>query len=155
VEILVLTVSDRASGGIYEDRSGPAVEAVVRTFLPDAVVRRLVVPDEPQAIRRAFGDNAGVDFILTTGGTGISPRDVTPEVTADWCERLIPGIAERLRIESYARTPNAILSRGTAGVRGMTIIINFPGSQQAAEFCAGIIGPVMKHMRAMIRGEGH
>jgi molybdopterin adenylyltransferase len=155
VTVTVLTISDRASRGIYEDRSGPEIEAVLRAELPRAEIRRDIVPDEPAEIEAAFRRHADADFILTNGGTGIGPRDVTPEVTAAWCERLLPGIAEALRARSLTETPMAMLSRGTAGLKGRTIIVNFPGSVKAARLGAQTLAPVMEHALEMLRGEGH
>ena len=153
--VTVLTISDRASRGVYEDRSGPEIEAVLRARLPAAVLRREIVPDEEPAIREAFGRHADADFILTTGGTGIGPRDVTPEATAAWCDRVLPGIAEALRASSLAETPMAMLSRGTAGLKGRTIVVNFPGSLKAARLGAETLAPVMEHALAMLAGGGH
>jgi molybdopterin adenylyltransferase len=153
--VTVLTISDRASRGIYEDRSGPAVEEVLRAGFSSAVVRREIVPDEPEQIRAAFGRHLDADFILTTGGTGIGPRDVTPEVTAAWCDRLLPGIAEALRARSLLETPTAMLSRGTAGLKGRTVIVNFPGSVNAARLGAETLAPVMEHVLDMLAGRGH
>ena len=153
--VTVLTISDRASRGIYEDRSGPEIEAVLRARLPGIEIRREIVADEKAEIEAAFGRHAQVDFILTTGGTGIGPRDVTPEVTASWCDRELAGIAEALRARSLAETPMAMLSRGTAGIKGRTIVVNFPGSVKAARLSAETLAPVMEHALAMLRGEGH
>jgi molybdopterin adenylyltransferase len=155
VTVTVLTISDRASRGQYEDLSGPEIEAVLRARFPQAEIRREIVPDEPEQIQAAFRRHAGSDFILTTGGTGIGPRDVTPEATASWCDRQLPGIAEALRSRSLAETPMAMLSRGTAGLKGRTIIVNFPGSAKAARLGAETLAPVMEHALAMLRGEGH
>jgi molybdopterin adenylyltransferase len=114
-----------------------------------------VVPDEAQAIVAAFQRNGQADFILTTGGTGISPRDVTPEATSNYCDRELPGIAEILRAESYKETPTAVLSRGYAGIKGNTIIVNFPGSVKAVRLCTQVLIPVMEHALSMLHGEGH
>ena len=97
MKILVLTISDRASDGVYEDRSGPAVEEVLRSGMPGADIERLVVPDDERRIERVFETHLDRDVIITTGGSGIGPRDVTPDVTARFCDALIPGIAEHLR----------------------------------------------------------
>ena len=153
--VAVITISDRASRGEYEDRSGPVIEKELAARFPGAEVRRLVVPDEPPAILAALQSFAGVDFILTTGGTGISARDVTPETTARFCDRELPGIAEALRAASLAETPAAMLSRGYAGLRGTTIVVNFPGSVKAVRLCMAVLGPVMEHALKMVRGEGH
>ena len=153
--VAVITISDRASRGEYQDLSGPEIEHEVRARYPSAAVTRTVVPDEPEAILAALQAHAEADFILTTGGTGLSPRDVTPEVTARFCEREVPGIAEMIRAQSYEETPAAMLSRGTAGLRGSTVVVNFPGSPKAVRLCMKILGPVMEHATRMIRAEGH
>lgn len=153
--VCVITISDRASRGQYEDRSGPEIVSILREALNDSEIRREVVPDEIQAISDAFDRHTDADFILTTGGTGISSRDVTPEATRSYCERELPGIAEILRAESYRETPTAVLSRGVAGIRGNTIIINFPGSVKAVRLCTGVLIPIMEHALSMLRGEGH
>jgi len=155
MKVVVLTISDRASQGIYEDLSGPAIERVLRNALPDIQVERSIVPDERLAILHAFAEASSYDVVLTTGGTGLSPRDVTPEATAEYCDRLVPGIAEMLRAQSWQQTPNAIFSRGTAGMKGKTLIVNFPGSVRAAEFCANILVPVLPHAVSMAEGQGH
>jgi len=155
VRVAVITISDRASRGEYEDLSGPEVAKEVLARLPNAEVSRRIVPDEPERIREALEECAGADFILTTGGTGISPRDVTPEVTRGFCEKELPGIAEALRAQSVGETPSAMLSRGFAGLRGKTIVINFPGSVKAVRLCVKVIAPVMEHALSMLRGEGH
>jgi len=155
VKVAVITISDRASRGEYKDLSGPEIEKAVMALFPDAEVTRRVVPDEPADIRAALEAETASDFILTTGGTGISPRDVTPEVTARFCQREIPGIAEMLRSRSAAETPAAALSRGYAGQRGGTVVVNFPGSVKAVQLCMNALGPVMAHAVKMLRGEGH
>jgi molybdenum cofactor synthesis domain-containing protein len=155
VKVAVITISDRASRGEYPDLSGPEIVLGVMAAFPGAEVTRRVVPDEEADIRAALEAAEGVDFILTTGGTGISPRDVTPEVTARFCEREIPGIAEMLRSRSYDETPAAVLSRGYAGQRGTTIVVNFPGSVKAVRLCMKVLVAVMGHAVKMLRAEGH
>ena len=155
MRVAVITVSDRASRREYADLSGPEIEKEVRARFPDAEVTRQVVADEPPDILAALELCAGADFILTTGGTGISPRDVTPEATMRFCQKELPGIAEALRAASLAETPSAMLSRGYAGLRGNTVVVNFPGSQKAVRLCMTVLGPVMEHTMRMLRGEGH
>jgi molybdopterin adenylyltransferase len=155
VRVAVLTISDRASRGEYEDLSGPEIEREVHSRYPSAEITRSVVPDEPDAILAGLREHEGVDFILTTGGTGLSPRDVTPEVTMRFCQKELPGIAEALRAASLAETPAAMLSRGYAGIRGSTIVVNFPGSPRAAKLCAGVLSPVMEHAIRMLKAQGH
>jgi len=155
VTVAVITISDRASSGQYEDLSGPEVERQVRALYPAAVVRRAVVADDQEAILAELRGHTDADFILTTGGTGLSPRDVTPEATRRFCEKEVPGIAEILRERSYADTPAAMLSRGIAGLHGTTLVVNFPGSPAAVRRCMEVLGPVMEHAMHMIRAEGH
>jgi molybdopterin adenylyltransferase len=157
VRVAVVTISDRASRGEYEDLSGPEIERLLKARFPEAVVPRRVVPDEPDAILAALEaeSGAGADVILTTGGTGLSARDVTPEATRRFCDREAPGIAEALRTLSYAETSAAMLSRGYAGLRGTCLVVNFPGSVKAVRRCLEVFGPVMEHALRMIRGEGH
>ena len=114
-----------------------------------------IVADEPDRIAEALNDAADADFVLTTGGPGIGPRDVTPEATIAFCHRLLPGIAEALRARSLAETPFAMLSRGVAGQRGRTIVVNLPGSVKAIRTCLDVIIPIMEHAVAMVQGGGH
>lgn len=155
MKIAVITVSDRASKGIYADLSGPAIARVMEEKLPGSSVSTEIVPDEGPAILAAFSRHADADWLLTTGGTGPAPRDVTPEATRAYCDREMPGIADYLRLESLRETPNAVFSRGVAGLRGTQYVVNFPGSQKAAAFCAGLLAPLMAHGTAMAKGEGH
>lgn len=153
--IAVVTVSDRAAAGAYEDLSGPAIAEVLRDALPGSEIEREIVPDEPPAILAAFAAHPRAEWILTTGGTGPSPRDRTPEATREFCDRSLPGIAEYLRARSLEQTPMAAFSRGEAGMRGTQFIVNFPGSERAARLCAAALAPLMAHGSAMARGEGH
>jgi len=155
VKVLVLTISDRASQGIYDDKSGPAIKEILIEKLPEVTVDCLIVPDEEKAIITAFTANNDKEVILTTGGTGIGPRDITPEVTQRYCDRIIPGISEYLRTESCRQTVNAVLSRGVSGVKDTTVIINLPGSVKGAAFCTELLIPVVQHAVKMVRGEGH
>ncbi|MGE4159447.1 MAG: molybdopterin adenylyltransferase [Planctomycetota bacterium] len=139
IRIGILTASDRASAGTYEDLSGPAIVDCLQDYLDGAfeTVRRLV-PDDFDAIEKGLLELCHHEhccLVLTTGGTGPAPRDVTPEVTTAVCEKLIPGFGERMRAVSIAKVPTAILSRQTAGVRGKTLIINLPGKPQAIREC--------------------
>lgn len=155
MRVSVITISDRAARGVYEDRSGPEIESLIAEYLPAAQIERSIVPDVREKIKAAFEDHAGADFILTTGGTGIGPRDLTPDVTESYCDRLLPGIAELLRSESYKETPQAMLSRGVAGIKGNTVIVNFPGSQKAVRLCTRLLVPIMEHAVDMMAGGGH
>jgi molybdopterin adenylyltransferase len=155
VKIAVVTVSDRASRGEYEDRSGAEIESVFSEAWPEAEIARIVVGDDREAIVSAFERSASADWIVTTGGTGPSPRDLTPEATRAWIDRELPGIAEALRSASLGETPYAVFSRGIAGMRGPQIVVNLPGSPAAARFCAAILAPILGHGVEMARGEGH
>ncbi len=156
MRVTVITVSDRASKGIYEDLSGPEITRIIEEAYPDARVNRVIVSDTPKEILKQLQKEASqVDIILTTGGTGISPRDNTPEITAQFCEKEVPGIAETLRSESLKETPMAMLSRGYAGMHKGTLIINFPGSLKAVRLCTKVVLPILPHAKAMFLGEGH
>jgi len=155
VNIAVITISDRASKGEYEDLSGPEIESGLHALLPEAKVTRRIVPDDADRIYATLAECSGADFILTTGGTGISPRDITPEVTQRYCDKELPGIAEALRAESLKETPSAMLSRAYAGMHGNTIVINFPGSVRAVRLCVKVVAPVLEHAMKMRAGEGH
>lgn len=150
---VVITVSDRAFAGDYEDASGPALAELLegRDY---RVAWRLVVPDEREAIegalRQAVADD--VALALTTGGTGFSPRDVTPEVTAAVCERMAPGIPEAMRAASMAITSRACLSREAAGICGRTLVVNLPGSPRAALENVGAVIEPIAHGLAILRG---
>ena len=155
MKVAVITISDRAYTGGYEDRSGPTITGLLTEAFPNASITTNIVPDEEDKIEEALHCHKDFDYIFTTGGTGIGPKDITPEITEGFCEKALPGIAETLRAQSYKETPNALLSRGFAGMRGKTIIVNFPGSVKAVQLCTNIMIPVMEHGIRMIRGEGH
>jgi molybdenum cofactor synthesis domain-containing protein len=155
LKIAVITVSDRAFNGEYPDRSGPEIKRIIESQLEDTRVTLTVVPDEKKLLKEKILSLMGVDYIITTGGTGISPRDVTPEVTREICDTELPGISEMLRRESYQETPFAVLSRGTSGIRENTIIVNFPGSLKAVQLCTRLMVPILEHGQAMIRGGKH
>lgn len=155
MKVAVITVSDRASRGEYEDLSGPEMESVFRALVPGIEIERTVVPDEKPAIVAALGRFVGFDWIFTTGGTGPAPRDVTPEATAAFIDRQAPGLAEYLRLESLKETSHAVFSRGIAGMRGTTYVVNAPGSVKAARLCATIFAPLLDHGVRMSNGTGH
>lgn len=149
----VLTVSDRSSKGLREDASGPALVKLLGEHGYD-VVGTKIVPDEKPEIEQALKDAAAKDIalVLTTGGTGFSPRDVTPEATMAVCERIAPGIPEAMRAASLAITPRACLSREAAGILSRTLIINLPGSPKAAvENISAVIDAVAHGLR-ILRG---
>lgn len=143
VRIGILTISDRASAGVYEDRSGQAIRETMQAYLlnPWEEEYRLI-PDEEALIRKTLEDLADktqCDLILTTGGTGPAARDVTPEATEQVCDKILPGFGEQMRRASLAFVPTAILSRQSAGIRGKTLIINLPGKPKAIRECLDAI----------------
>jgi molybdopterin adenylyltransferase len=149
----ILTVSDRSSAGTRPDASGPALEGFIATR-GWKVVRRHMVPDEIAAIKRTLVSWAGsgeVDLILTTGGTGFSPRDVTPEATLAVIERAAPGLAEAMRHASLRVTPHGMLSRSVCGIRGRCLIVNLPGSPKAATENLDVIISVLPHAIQLLR----
>lgn len=152
---IVITVSDRCYRGERKDEAGPAVQALLREAgyeLEEAVL----VPDEFLEIEAALHAAAAADAALcvTTGGTGLSPRDVTPEATLAVLEKRVPGIPEAMRAASLAKTPRAVLSRSEAGILGRTLIINLPGSPRAARENLEAVLPVLAHGLDILRGSG-
>ncbi|MEI7821988.1 MAG: molybdopterin adenylyltransferase [Verrucomicrobiota bacterium] len=142
-----ITLSDRASAGIYEDRSGPAIEQFFAAHLADEITwHRVLIPDERAEIEttlRLACDNEGCALVVTTGGTGPSPRDVTPEATRAVLERELPGFGEIMRVQSFAKVPTSILSRAVAGTRGTSLIVNLPGSPRAIGECLPLVLPAI------------
>ncbi len=155
LRVAILTVSDRSARGQRADRSGPALAQAVEARGWQVVATELV-PDDEEAIRQvllAWSQRAAVDLILTTGGTGFGPRDVTPEATRAVIEREAPGLAEAMRAASLRITPHAMLSRAVAGIRGRTLIVNLPGSPKAAVENLAVIAPVLPHAVHLLRGD--
>ena len=148
ITVGILTISDGGARGTRQDTSGETIRALVAQ-LPDATVSAsAIIPDErPQieATLRAWSDEQRLHLVITTGGTGFAPRDVTPEATRAVIEREAPGIAEAMRVESLRHTPFGMLSRGVAGIRGRTLIVNLPGSPKAVKECLEYILPVLPH----------
>jgi molybdenum cofactor synthesis domain-containing protein len=155
VRVGVLTVSDRSARGARADASGPALVAAVTAELPGTeIAETAIVPDEVEAIAATlvrWCDEARLDLILTTGGTGFAPRDVTPEATRAVLHREAPGLAEAMRAASLRVTPHAMLSRAAAGIRGRTLIINLPGSPKGAVENLRTVLPVLSHALELLR----
>jgi len=151
-----ITISDRASAGIYEDLSGPEIERLLREFLDGPLTFDVAtVPDETEQIAAAlrdFADTRNCDLIVTTGGTGITPRDVTPEATRAVLEKELPGFGEAMRMQSFAKVRTSILSRATAGTRGHSLIINLPGKPKAVAECLEILAPAIREALAHLQG---
>lgn len=149
----VLTVSDRSAAGLRDDASGPLLADLLQASGWQVVARR-VVPDDSAAIEGALTDLAdlAIALVLTTGGTGLSPRDVTPDATRAVGDREIAGIAEAIRAAGLDETPHAMLSRATAAIRGRTLIVNLPGSPRGAESGFRILAPVLEHAVRLVAG---
>ena len=149
----VITVSDRAAGGTYEDKSGPAVIHLLKEHSYQ-VAKAIIIPDEKNKIKNTLVAecDTGVHLVITTGGTGFSPRDITPEATKEVIEREAPGIAEYMRQKSMEITPRGMLSRGVAGIRGTSLIINLPGSSKGATKNLSFILPHLRHGLDMLNG---
>lgn len=157
IKAAILTVSDSCAQGKRTDTSGQTIKQMLEDSEFE-VVEKAVVPDDHHAITEAltrYSDQKGIEIVLTTGGTGLGPRDVTPEATMSVCERMAPGLSEILRSEGYKRAPNAVLSRGVAGLRNSTLIINLPGSPKAVRESLEIILNILPHAVQMMRGGGH
>ncbi|HLA98163.1 MAG TPA: MogA/MoaB family molybdenum cofactor biosynthesis protein [Anaerolineales bacterium] len=149
----IMTVSDRSARGERADVSGPALEAILAEQ-GWVVLRRQVLPDDLLRLSDAlakWADSGELDVILTTGGTGFSPRDVTPEATAAVTQRAAPGLAEAMRAASLQVTPHAMLSRATAGIRGACLIVNLPGSPRGAAENLKVVLPVLEHAVQLLR----
>lgn len=154
----ILTVSDRASAGIYGDASGPAIEEFLREVLrsPWRAIHR-IVPDGVENVSKALidlADRDGCSLVFTTGGTGPAPRDLTPEATEAVCEKMMPGFGELMRDASLKQVPTAILSRQTAGVRGLTLIVNLPGRPSSIRTCLEAIFPAIPYCLDLIGSPG-
>ena len=150
----ILTLSDKGARGERVDSSGPLLATLVADLGP--VVKTAIIPDDAATIEAtlcAWADAEHLQLILTTGGTGLSPRDVTPEATLRVVDRLVPGMAEVMRAASLAKTPHAMLSRAVVGIRGATLIINLPGSPRGASENLAVLLPALGHALAKLQGD--
>jgi len=157
MRVAILTISDSVSRGAHKDASGPNLRERC-TQLTWEVVSEHVLPDEPAAIRDrliSLADSGAVDLILTTGGTGLGPRDSTPEATMEVCQKLVPGISELMRDEGRKKTPRAVLSRAVAGFRGRVLIINLPGSPRGAVESLDAVADLLPHALHVMGGARH
>ncbi len=157
MKVAILTISDRCARGEAEDLGGALLRDALRARGVE-IIASSVVPDERDLIVAElvrFSDALGVDVVLTTGGTGLGPRDLTPEATESVLDRRVPGIPEAIRARSLPATPTAMLSRAAAGLRGRTLIVNLPGSPKGAQEGLEILWPVLGHALEMIAGAGH
>lgn len=157
IRAVVITVSDRCARGERADESGPALVGLLEE-LGARVLATEVLADDPGPLAerlRAHCDRPEVNLVLTTGGTGLAPRDRTPEATRAVIEREAPGLAEAMRAGTLARTPAAMLSRGVCGVRSGALVVNLPGSPRGVRECFAVIRPVLAHAVSVLAGEGH
>lgn len=154
-KIGIIIASDKGFSGERTDESGKVIRDA---FIGDdfEIIEYKIVPDEREIISESLrnqSDQLGIDLIFTSGGTGLSPRDITPEATLDVIDRLVPGIPEAMRQKSLEITPRAMLSRAVAGIRNRTLIINLPGSPKAVKECLEVISPVLRHGLEILKGQ--
>jgi len=151
---VVITISDKGSTGERADTSGPGLRLMLQKVYE--VTEVIVIPDEIDRIAEAIRDQVdriGIDLVVTTGGTGVGPRDVTPEATRTVLEKELPGFSEIMRMESYRVTPFALISRAVCGIRGQSIIVNLPGSPKAAAECLSFIEAALPHALEKVKGD--
>ena len=155
IKAAIVTMSDKGSRGEREDTSAEEIKKLL-TEIPAELVKYTIIPDERDKISATLTDlcdNVKVDLIVTTGGTGVGARDVTPEATRDVIDREVPGMAEAMRAESLKKTPHAMISRAIVGMRGATLIINLPGSPKAVRENLSVVIPAIKHAVEKIKGD--
>ena len=148
IRVAVLVASDSGAAGDRADRSGKLIEELV-TAAGWIASEKVITPDDRAVIAaqlRSWADGGDVELVVTTGGTGVGPRDVTPEATLDVVDRLVPGMAEQMRAQTVSQTPMAMTSRQVVGIRGQTLIVNFPGSPKAVQECMDVLMPVLPHV---------
>ncbi len=153
IKAAVLTISDRSSRGEREDKSGPTIKELLK-FINAEIIEYLIIPDERDIISaklKELADVAKADLIVTTGGTGLTQRDVTPEATLDVIDKRIPGFEEAMRAESIKITPHGMLSRAVAGLRNKTLIINLPGSPKAVRENLSVVLPAIPHAIELVK----
>jgi molybdopterin adenylyltransferase len=156
LQAVILTISDRGSRGERQDTAGPAVARQLQAAMDVNIYRMEILPDDAEQIAarlKHYADGHSIDLVVTVGGTGFSPRDVTPDATRGVVERPTPGLDEAMRAASLAKTPHAMLSRGMSGIRGTTLIVNLPGSERAARENLAVILPALPHGLEKLRGD--
>ena len=154
-KVAILTISDRGSKGEREDSSGPLIQEMIRD-LPAEVIHYEIIPDEKEQIFEALkksADQLNADLILTTGGTGLSPRDVTPDATREVIEKEVPGFSEAMRAESLKKTPHAMISRAVVGIRKSSLIVNLPGSPKSVRENLSVILAALPHALSKLKGD--